>query len=96
MVDGDSALAESYSNLHRDLNGYVRTFTGGDAQRLIDIENRIIDPLRRFEAEVATRLALAQQRQRLATAQDEQVPPGYRDMVDRYYEAIARSKKSNQ
>jgi hypothetical protein len=94
MVGGDSTLTESYSALHRELNGYVRTFTGGDAQRLADIENRIIDPLRRFEAEVATRLALAQQRQRLATAQDEQVPPGYRDMVDRYYEAIARSKRS--
>ncbi len=94
MVGGDSALSQSYSALQRDMNGYVRSFTGGDAQRLVDIENRIIDPLRRFEAEVATRLALAQQRQRLATAQDEQVPPGYRDMVDRYYEAIARSKKS--
>lgn len=92
MVGSDSALAESYSALQRDMNGYVRSFTGGDAQRLVDIENRIIDPLRRFEAEVATRLALAQQRERLATAQDEQVPPGYRDMVDRYYEAIARSK----
>jgi hypothetical protein len=92
MVSGDSALAESYSAMQRELNGYVRSFAGGDPQRLTDIENRLIDPLRRFEAELATKLALAQQRQRLASAQDEQVPPAYREMVERYYEALARSK----
>jgi hypothetical protein len=93
MVSGDSALADEFSSLQKNLSGMVRTFRGGDAQRLTDIENKIIDPLRRFESELATRLALLQQRQRLATAQDEQVPAEYREMVDKYFEALARSKK---
>jgi hypothetical protein len=96
MVAGDSTLGESYSGLQRELNGFVRSFAGGDSQQLTDIESRLIEPLRKFEAELAIKLTLAQQRQRLASAQDEQVPPGYREMVDRYYEALARSKKSSK
>jgi hypothetical protein len=95
-MKGDSALAQSFSSLQGQLNGVVRSFRGGDAQRLTDIEEQIIDPLRRFEAELAMQLALAQQRQRLTNAQDEQVPEKYREMVERYYEELSRRKNTNK
>jgi len=91
-LKGDTSLVDDYTNLQRQFSGVVRSFTGGDPQRLSDIETKLLDPLRRFEAELATRLAFIRQRQRLATAQDEQVPPEYREQVERYYEALARAK----
>jgi outer membrane protein TolC len=48
--------------------------------------------LRRFEAEMATRLAVLQNQQQMLTARDEPVPAQYREMVDKYFEMLSKKK----
>ncbi len=93
FMRNDSALADDYARLMQNYRGVLRNFQGGNPQRLSEIERTLIDPLRRFEAELAARLANLQLRERLLTIRDERVPPQYRKMVEEYFERLAKSKQ---
>jgi hypothetical protein len=70
----------------------LTSFRGGNPLRLEQIEKQLIDPLRRFEAELATRLAVLQHQQHILTVRDEPVPPQYREMVDKYFEMLSKKR----
>ncbi len=93
LVENDSTLEREYNDLMAGYRGTLRTFRGGDAQRLTNIENALLNPLRRFEAELAARVAVLQQQERLLNVRDERVPPQYREMVEAYFKKLAQSKK---
>jgi hypothetical protein len=88
----DTELADDYARLMQNYRGAVRTFRGGNPLRLEQIEKQLIDPLRRFEAELATRLAVLQHQQHILTVRDEPVPPQYREMVDKYFEMLSKKR----
>ncbi len=92
-VQGDSALGGDYRDLMKGYRGFLQSFRGGDPLRLEHLENQLLDPLRRFEAELATRLGTLQQQERLLSVRDEQVPPQYRQMVEEYFKRLAQNKK---
>ncbi|MGH7602187.1 MAG: hypothetical protein ACREOI_37960, partial [bacterium] len=92
FLRADTSLADDYSRLMQNYRGVVRTFRGGDPLKREQIEKQLIDPLRRFEAELATRLAVLQHQQNILTVRDEPVPPQYREMVDKYFELLSRKK----
>jgi hypothetical protein len=92
FLKADTALADDYARLMQNYRGTVRTFRGGDPLRREQIEKQLIDPLRRFEAELATRLAAVQNQQQMLTARDEAVPAQYRDMVDKYFETLSKKR----
>jgi len=48
--------------------------------------------LRRFEAEMTTRLAVLQNQQQILTVRDEPVPPQYPEMVDKYFETLSKKR----
>jgi len=92
FIRADSALADDYARLMQSYRGVVRTFRGGDPLRRDQIEKQLLDPLRRFEAELATRLAVLQNQQQMLTARDEPVPAQYREMVDKYFEMLSKKR----
>ncbi|NUO81277.1 hypothetical protein HUU05_14455 [candidate division KSB1 bacterium] len=93
LVESDSLLEGEYNDMMAGYRGVLRSFRGGDPQRLTNIENALLDPLRRFEAELAARVAVLQQQERLLNVRDERVPPQYREMVEAYFKKLAQSKK---
>jgi hypothetical protein len=92
FLRNDTTLAGNYARLLQNYRGVVRTFRGGDPLRLEQIEKQIFDPLRRFEAELATRLAVLKHQQHLLTVRDEPVPPQYREMVEKYFEMLSKKR----
>ncbi|GEM_PF-2289440 len=92
FLRADTALADDYARLMQSYRGAVRTFRGGDPLRRDQIEKQLLDPLRRFEAELATRLAVLQNQQQMLTARDEPVPAQYREMVDKYFEMLSKKR----
>jgi Domain of unknown function (DUF4175) len=92
FLRADTALADDYTRLLQNYRGTVRTFRGGDPLKREQIEKQLIDPLRRFEAELATRLAVLQHQQNILTVRDEPVPPQYREMVDKYFEMLSKKR----
>jgi hypothetical protein len=92
FLRADTALADDYARLMQNYRGVVRTFRGGDPLKREQIEKQLIDPLRRFEAELATRLAVLQHQQNILTVRDEPVPPQYREMVDKYFEMLSKKR----
>lgn len=93
LVESDSALKQDYNEMMAGYRGVLRSFRGGDAQRLSNIENALLNPLRRFEAELAGRVALLQQQERLLNVRDERVPPQYREMVEAYFKKLSQTRK---
>ncbi len=92
FIRADTALADDYSRLMQNYRGVVRSFRGGDPLKREQIEKQLLDPLRRFEAELATRLAVLQNQQQIFTVRDEAVPPQYREMVDKYFETLSKKR----
>ncbi len=93
LVENDSALQRDYNEMLDGFRGTLRSFRGGEAQRLTNIENALLNPVRRFEAELATRVAVLQQQERLLNVRDERVPPQYREMVEAYFKKLAQGKQ---
>ena len=92
FLRADTALADDYARLMQNYRGVVRSFRGGDPLKREQIEKQLLDPLRRFEAELATRLAVLQNQQQILTVRDEAVPPQYREMVDKYFETLSKKR----
>jgi hypothetical protein len=92
FLRNDTSLVGDYARLLQNYRNLVRTFRGGNPLRLEEIEKQMIDPLRRFEAELAARLAVLQHQQHLLTARDEPVPPQYREMVEKYFEMLSKKR----
>jgi len=92
FIRADTALADDYARLMQNYRGAVRSFRGGDPLKREQIEKQLLDPLRRFEAELATRLVVLQNQQQILTVRDEPVPPQYREMVDKYFEMLSKKK----
>lgn len=92
FLRADTSLADDYARLMQNYRGVLRTFRGGDPLKREQIEKQLIDPLRRFEAELATRLAVLQHQQNILTVRDEPVPPQYREMVDKYFEMLSKKR----
>jgi hypothetical protein len=95
LVQSDSSLDREYNEMMDGFRGALRTFRGGDATRLTNIESALLNPLRRFEAELATRVAVLQQQERLLNVRDERVPPQYREMVEAYFKKLAQGRQQN-
>lgn len=93
FMHGDSVLGDEYREVLQGYRGVLQSFRGGDPLRLEQIESRLLDPVRRFEAELATRLAALQQQERMLSVRDEQVPPQYREMVQEYFKRLSQKKK---
>ncbi|MDZ7265783.1 MAG: hypothetical protein ONB48_00420 [candidate division KSB1 bacterium] len=90
FLRGDTALVDDYGRLLQNYRGVLRSFQSSDPQRLEEVERRLLEPMRRFEAELAGRLATLQLRERLLTIRDERVPPQYRRMVEEYFRKLAK------
>ncbi|NIR70437.1 hypothetical protein GWO43_03805 [candidate division KSB1 bacterium] len=87
----DSSLSRQAREINENLTDIMRTFTGGDPQRLDVIEQQILTPLKNFEAELAQKLDLIKNKEKLFLAREEKIPPEYKDMVEKYYEALSET-----
>ncbi len=90
-LQADSSLARQAGQLNRNLQRTVSTFRGGMAERLTLIQQQVLIPLRGLEAELAQRLELVKNREKLFLAREEKVPPGYEELVQKYYEALSET-----
>jgi len=92
-VRGDSSLTSETRRIGDNIEGVLRTFAGGNPFDFDMLEDSVLLPLKGLEAEIAQKLELLRKRERLFLAREENVPPQYRDLVDKYYEAISKTPK---
>ncbi len=88
----DTSLAAQAGALTDQIDNLLRTFTGGAPERLSQIQQHVLVPLKGLEAELAQRLELIKNREKLFLAREEKVPPGYEALVEKYYEALSKTK----
>lgn len=93
-VPGLNELQADTDNLINSLSGMVRTFRGGDRERLRQIEELLIDPLVRIESELAGLLQVMRSKEQLRSVREQPVSPEYKEMIEEYYRALAESKKN--
>ena len=88
----DTSLSRQLEQINRTMQGLVRNFIGGDPNRFTEIEARVLNPLRTLEAELAQKLELLQNKEKLFLARDEKVPAQYEELVKKYYESLSKTK----
>lgn len=88
----DSTLRRDYQTLSGNVNRFMRNFGGGDPNKMKMIESMILEPLRSFEAELAQKLEFLKSSDKLHIARDENIPPEYQELVEKYYEALSKMK----
>jgi hypothetical protein len=92
-VGVDSSLAGQFSQLRDNWHGVIRNFAGkGSRDRFQMIEQLVMDPIKDLEAELAQRLELMKNTEKLYLAREERIPSEYRELVQKYYEAISETK----
>ena len=91
-LQADSSLARQAGQLNRNLQKTLSSFRGGVAERLSLIQQQVLIPLRGLEAELAQRLELEKNREKLFLAREDKVPPGYEELVQKYYEALSETE----
>lgn len=89
----DTSLARNAGRIHENLQGVVRTFSGGVEDRWQLIQQQVLDPLKHLEAELAQKLELLQNQEKWFLARDEQIPAEYKELVEKYYEVLSKTQK---
>ena len=79
-------------SLDQAIQGVVQTFRGGNPARLQQIESQILDPLRRFESELATALQVYRSKETLRTVFEDDTSPEYRQLVEEYYRLLGEKE----
>ncbi len=89
----DSTLARNARSLGENMGGVLRTFSGSVQERIKLIESQVLVPLGDFEAELAQKLELLTNKEKLFIAREDKIPTGYEELVEKYYEALSRTGK---
>ncbi len=89
----DTSLTQSASNLNQNMESVLRTFAGGDPERFDEIEEQVLIPLRALEAELAQKLELLKNKEKLFLAREERIPAEYKELVEKYYEALSETDR---
>lgn len=92
-VQGDSSLSREFRKLSQNMAGIIRSFSGGLPERFQLIEEQVLDPLKAFEAELAHKLEMMKNKEKLFLAREEKIPPEYEALVEKYYEALSKTKQ---
>ena len=90
-LQSDTTLSQAMQQLKKNLNGVLRTFTSGVTERMQLIEEQVLIPLKGLEAELAQKLDLLKSKEKLFLAREEQIPAGYEELVQKYYEALSKA-----
>ncbi len=75
------------------MEGTIRSFSGGLPERFQLIEDQVLNPLKAFEAELAQKLEIMKNKEKLFLTREEKIPPEYEALVEKYYEALSKTKK---
>ncbi|MFQ5648648.1 MAG: DUF4175 family protein [bacterium] len=89
----DTTLTRTAGNLNQSLQTVLRTFSGGLTERFQVIEKQVLIPLRGLEAELAQKLELVRNKEKLFLAREQKIPPGYKELVEKYYEVLSTTEK---
>ncbi len=92
-VKMDSSLSKNARNLGENMGGVLRTFSGGVQERIELIESQVLVPLGDFEAELVQKLEMLKNREKLFIDREDRVPPGYEELVEKYYEALSKGSE---
>jgi len=88
----DSSLNSKINKLGTNLGKIMRSFDGGNQQKMRLIEQYVLAPLKGLEAELAQKLALMKNQNKLFLTREQDIPNGYKELVQKYYEALSKSK----
>ena len=96
-LDGNQAAQGPLRQLQRSLNAVGRadhTGTRIEGENAGDyFSEQVYDPLSQLELELAQQLGEVEMQKKLYGARRADVPPEYRDLVERYYEALSKGDR---
>ena len=67
---------------------------GGDPAQLDKLAQQIIDPFRSVELELSRELQVLLAKENIRSAQEEEIPEGYKKLVEEYYKKLSNQKSN--
>jgi hypothetical protein len=65
----------------------------GDPKEIERLAQQIIDPFRSVELELSRALQLLMAKENIRSAQEEEIPEGYKKLVEEYYKKLSSQKQ---
>ncbi|MFQ5822819.1 MAG: DUF4175 family protein [bacterium] len=91
-IQSDSSLTRELAKINQDFQDVYRNFISGNPEKLQLIEDKILVPLKNLEAELAQKLELLKNKEKLFLAREEKIPAEYKELVEKYYETLSKTK----
>jgi len=70
----------------------INNARGGDAAEIEKLAQQIIDPFRSIELELSRTLELLLAKENIRSAQEEEIPEGYKKLVEEYYKRLSNQR----
>lgn len=64
----------------------------GDPAEIERLANQIVDPMKNVELELSRRLQIMMAKDNIRSAQEDEIPAGYRKLVEDYYKRLGSGK----
>ena len=64
----------------------------GDPNAIARLAQQIIDPLKSIELELSQRLQLLIAKESVRSAQDDEIPTAYKELVEEYYKRLSNQR----
>lgn len=92
QVGRDNPVAADLDRIMNAIRGEMRARNSGDPREIERLAQQIIDPFRSVELELSRALQLLTAKESIRSAQEEDIPTGYKKLVEEYYKGLSSSK----
>jgi len=88
----NNPLASDLNRIAGDIRSLMRDPRLGDPQAIEKLAQQIIDPFKSVELELSRTLELLLAKENVRSAQEEEIPAGYKKLVEEYYKKLSNTK----
>jgi hypothetical protein len=85
-------FADELARIEGNLRNLMNSRNGGDPAEIAKLAQQIIDPFRSLELELSRELQVLLAKENIRSAQEEEIPEGYKKLVEEYYKKLSNQK----
>ena len=87
-----NALGDDLDRIAGNIRDLMRDPRVGNPQEIERLAQQIIDPFRSIELELSRTLQVLLAKENIRSAQEEEIPSGYKKLVEEYYKKLSNQK----
>jgi hypothetical protein len=87
-------FADDLARIEGNIRNLMNARNGVDPGQLDKLAQQVIDPFRSVELELSRELQVLLAKENIRSAQEEEIPEGYKKLVEEYYKKLSNQKSN--